>query len=178
MPGTAYSAQSSPVVTCVQCQLPSVTLLLAGVRAVWKAGGGGLPERDPVSRRTCHFRDSHPSVTAAAIVFRSGFAAVSPWNLDMRDCSSFTCAGSQQCCVCSDCRSCARMQQSQQAAMEPTPGPVSPAGLCKRGPGLAWLSGLVQWDATALCCAVLSACCLLPWFRPQQSCKVYSRLKS
>lgn len=40
---------------------------------------------------TCHVNDSQPSVTPLAIVLRSGFAAVSPWNLDIFDCRSFTC---------------------------------------------------------------------------------------
>lgn len=53
-----------------------------------------------------------------------------------------------------------RMQQSQQAAMTAPPGPVSPAGLCKRGPGLAWLAGLS--GAMGCYCSVLCCClCLL-----------------
>lgn len=61
-----------------------------------------LPHR--LRAPTCHFRDSQPSVTAAAIVLRSGFAAVRPWNLDIRDCNSWTCntnskALERSCCV-------------------------------------------------------------------------------
>lgn len=40
--------------------------------------------------RTCHFSESQPSLTFAAICFRSGFAAVSPWKRDIFCCSSLT----------------------------------------------------------------------------------------
>lgn len=83
------------------------------------------PHCRPQAARTCHLRDSQPSVTAAAMVLRSGLAAVRPWNLDMRDCSSCTCdtrkPGLVHCC------SCPSRREGLSTAASTPPDPESPA---------------------------------------------------
>lgn len=58
--------------------------------AAMSGGGAAYPSR------ACHFRDSQPSVTAPAMVLRSGLAAVRPWKRDILPCSSLTCQGHQR----------------------------------------------------------------------------------